>query len=748
MSFWLGGNLQDISEIVWLAESWKITLGILLGVLGLIQLYRTRRGGEKIGLEMSMWSILAIALMVLNAEPQLISEIDSDIDGKLIFLVDSSASMQVEEGGKSRYKRAEEVVEKLSSELGGVTEVFYFDQKVHSKKPSVLGEQTDILQALKWVQDRNLGQELRGIILISDGIDRSGLQNLFNVKSSISTLPKLPGPLTIVQVGSADKIFDESIVSVQSGGFAFQRTPFQLTASVQGKPKSSISVQLLKNNKTEEKKAVRLDEEGKGTVSFDIRPLDVGRFAWEVQIPVDSADMVPSNNYFPVVIKVVRDEVRVLQVSGSPSYDQKFLRLFLKEDPSVDLISFFILRTHQDSSAGWGAEELSLISFPYQRLFSTDLETFDLVIFQNFNHAPYFGYESQELLSNIAEYVKSGGAFIMTGGNLSFDLGEYQNTPIEDILPVRLGTLDKSSELKFVPRLSLSGGTHPITKLVNSAEDNQKIWQSLPDMDGYNTNFGLVSGAAVLLEHPTMKTAKGEPLPVLSVREVGEGRTMALGIDSSWRWSYSEGIEGGGNQAYLRFWKNAIRWVIADPEDRSIVVQPSQENLKLGEEMKLLVRSRNTGYQPLADTTVDMIIQFPSGGKTEMSVQTDQNGEGEVIFTPTEQGVYLVKAQKAVAGNGLATEMVFAVSSRSAELLSLIPNISLMKGLEKGMQSLDNGAHLIQSGEMLNPLLNESAVRRIPKRTSLEIGTAPIIFVILAFLGTLVIFFRRKWGGR
>lgn len=748
MSFWLGGNLQDISEVVWLAESWKIALGILLGTLALIQLYRTRRGGEKLGLELGMWSILAIALMVLNAEPQLISEIDSDIDGKLIFLVDSSASMQVEEGGQSRFKRATEVVNTLSSELGGVTEVFYFDQEVHSKEPESLGEQTDILQALEWVQDRNLGQELRGIVLISDGIDRAGLQNLFASKSSAARLPELPGPLTIVQIGSADKIFDESVVSVQSGGFAFQRTPFQLTASVQGRPSSSINVQLLKNNKTEENKTVRLDEEGRAEVNFDIRPLDVGRFAWEVQIPVDSADMVPSNNYFPVVIKVVRDEVRVLQVSGSPSYDQKFLRLFLKEDPSVDLISFFILRTHQDSSVDWDHKELSLISFPYQRLFSTDLDTFDLVIFQNFNHAPYFGYESQELLSNIAEYVKTGGAFIMTGGNLSFDLGEYQNTPIEDILPIRLGTVDKSSELKFVPRLSLSGGMHPITKLANSTEDNQKIWQSLPEMDGYNATFGLVSGAAALLEHPTVKTGKGRPLPILSVREVGEGRTMALGIDSSWRWSYSEGIEGGGNQAYLRFWKNAIRWVIADPEDRSIVVQPSQENLKLGEEMKLFVRSRNTGYQPLANTTVDMIIQFPSGGRTEISVQTDQNGEGEVIFTPTEQGVYLVKAKKAIAGDGLATEMVFAVSSRSDELLSLIPNISLMEGLEKAMQDLDRGARLIQDGSAINPLLNESAVRRIPKRTSLEIGAAPIIFVVLAFWGALVIFFRRKWGGR
>ena len=748
MSFWLGGNLLEVSQVLWLAPSWKIGLGLTLGLISLIQLYRTRRGGEKIALEMLLWSILTLVLLVLNAEPQLVSEMDSDIEGKVVFLVDSSSSMQVVEGGTSRFKRANDLVDSLATELGGASEIFYFDDEISQTKPETLGEGTDILQALQLVTDRNLGQELRGVILLTDGIDRGGLQNLFETNSSVSNLPALPGPLTIIQVGSKEKIFDESIVSVQYGGFAFQRTPFQLRTTVLGRPTSTIKVQLLKNNKVQEEKKVHLDDAGKGEVVFDIRPLEVGRFAWELQIPVDSADVVPSNNYFPVVVKVVRDEVRVLQVSGSPSYDQKFLRLFLKEDPSIDLISFFILRTHEDFSANWQADELSLIAFPYERLFSDDLASFDLVIFQNFNYAPYFTYQSQELLGNIASYVKEGGAFIMTGGNLSFDLGEYQNTPIEDILPVRLGTLEKSSEVKFVPKLSVSGASHPITKLANSEEDNLKIWQSLPEMDGYNTNFGLVSGAASLLDHPLIKTENGVPLPILSVREVEKGRTMALGIDSSWRWSYSEGIEGGGNQAYLRFWKNAIRWVIADPEDRSIVIQPSQENLKQGEEMKLLVRSRNTGYQPLANITVDVIIGFPAGGQTEISVQTDQNGEGEILFTPTEQGVYSVQAKKAIGGQDLITETVFAVSSRSAELLQLLPNDSLMEGLENGVKTLDIDTRFIRNGEDIEPVLNEAAVRRIPKRSSLDIGAAPLIFVFLACWTSMVIFLRRKWGGR
>ena len=55
----------------------------------------------------------------------------------------------------------------------------------------------------------------------------------------------------------------------------------------------------------------------------------------------------------------------------------------------------------------------------------TDLASFDLVIFQNFNLPALFQLDSEKLLQNIADYVRDGNAFVMTGGDLSFDLSKY-----------------------------------------------------------------------------------------------------------------------------------------------------------------------------------------------------------------------------------------------------------------------------------------------------------------------------------
>ena len=751
MEFLFGADIVDVRAVLWLAPMWKVLLGtacILCG-WGLLLWKRS----EKPMLEHILWGFVALLLIVLNAEPNLVSQTNTEIEGKTVILIDSSASMSVVSGNsfaeqsQSRLQRAQNIANTLQSQIGGNVEKWYFHGDIE-REFSGFSQQTDIAQGLRSISDRYLGSELRGVIVITDGIDRASLHTLVQ-NNQVDSVPKIPGPLTIVQIATEEDLYDESVVSVQTGEFAFQRTEMGITAIVQGKHNSALRAQLLQNNKVVDEKTVQLDAEGKGKVEFSVRPLDVGRFAWSVSIPVSPLDVVPSNNYFPVVIKVVRNEVRVLQVSGSPSYDQKFLRLFLKEDPSVDLISFFILRTHADFDSNWDSDELSLIAFPYEKLFTEELETFDLVIFQNFDYKPYFTYQSEELLQNIVNYVENGGAFVMTGGDRSFDLGDYSNTPIEKILPVELGTVDRSSETQFLPRLSKAGQSHPITKLSVSPEENTRIWSNLPKMDGCNLVMKLQSTSAVLLEHPTLKDASNKPLPILSVREVGKGRVMALGIDSSWRWSYSQAVEGGGNQAYLRLWKNAIRWLIADPEDASIIIVPSKENALQSEEMTITVRTRDTGYQPQANVDVQIVIHPPEGEikpeATTLDVVTDSNGEATIPYTPTEQGIYTVDAVD--KKNKVTVQTVFAVTSRMEELQDILPNTSLMQSFVTLVAEKSSyGSLWVSSDDDIQPLLLAGSVSQVPQRKVFPIARAPIFYIFLVGLLTGAVWVRRRNG--
>ena len=141
----------------------------------------------------------------------------------------------------------------------------------------------------------------------------------------------------------------------------------------------------------------------------------------------------------------------------------------------MDLLSFFILRTLDDDVAS-PTSELSLIPFPTNLLFNDYLNSFDLILFQNFSYKPFIdkGY-----LANIKNFVETGGAFMMIGGELSFQGGGYAETDIEKILPVQLE--DKSQPFvdeSFDIQLEQNPPRHPILQLEKESSANSRVFTS------------------------------------------------------------------------------------------------------------------------------------------------------------------------------------------------------------------------------------------------------------------------------
>ena len=197
---------------------------------------------------------------------------------------------------------------------------------------------------------------------------------------------------------------------------------------------------------------------------------------FEIGTPVLAGEALTSNNRQVFTLKVIRDRVRVLHVCGRPSWDQRFLRSMLRLDPNVDLVSFFILRTETDDQP-WNREEMSLIPFPDREIFDEQLKSFDLLIFQNFNSAP--SYKVEPYLPGLRDYVQSGGALAMVGGDLSFASGGYAQTALREVLPVELEGIPRCRAIgrctrdAFKPRLTTSGRSHPVTSLSLDPEDQR-----------------------------------------------------------------------------------------------------------------------------------------------------------------------------------------------------------------------------------------------------------------------------------
>ena len=134
----------------------------------------------------------------------------------------------------------------------------------------------------------------------------------------------------------------------------------------------------------------------------------------EIELEPVPGELTPANNRVVIAAEGVRENLRVLLVSGEPHAGERTWRNLLKSDAAVDLVHFTILRPPEKQD-GTPIHQLSLIAFPTRELFSEKIKDFDLIIFDRYQHRgilPLLYYD------NIARYVdRHGGALLIAAGD-------------------------------------------------------------------------------------------------------------------------------------------------------------------------------------------------------------------------------------------------------------------------------------------------------------------------------------------
>ena len=364
--------------------------------------------------------------------------------------------------------------------------LYRFDEHAHAISREELaslipdGRATDIVQSVLDVQQEYQGTPLAGLVVLSDGIVTAGSAGADAVRHGGT-------PVVTIGLGDPERYRDIQIAAVEAPNFAFLHSSVDIEVSVKswGYKGQVIPLVLKQEGRILSTSSLVLDaDRGTRRVTFTMTPKEVGRYRLSVETPVQVGEVLRTNNQRDFQLQVRRDKIRVLVVSGRPSWNYRFLRRALKSDPSVDLISFIILRTPTDM-VNVPDDQLSLIPFPTNRLFTEELGNFDLLIFDNFSYLLYF---PMLYLENIRKFVGDGGAFAMFGGDQSFDLrGIYQyadrgNSSHRPGAGRARGMCNGRVKMELTPE----GLQHPITKLAPSAEDTQRIWQEMPPLRGFN----------------------------------------------------------------------------------------------------------------------------------------------------------------------------------------------------------------------------------------------------------------------
>ena len=178
----------------------------------------------------------------------------------------------------------------------------------------------------------------------------------------------------------------------------------------------------------------------------------------EIELETAPGELTPANNRAVIAAEGVRENLRVLLVSGEPHAGERTWRNLLKSDAAVDLVHFTILRPPQKQD-GTPIHQLSLIAFPTRELFSEKINDFDLIIFDRYQHRDILQLLYYE---NIARYVEQGGALLVAAGDDFAGEMSLSRTPLSVVLPAT--PTGRLLEQPFKARLSGDGIKHPVTR--------------------------------------------------------------------------------------------------------------------------------------------------------------------------------------------------------------------------------------------------------------------------------------------
>lgn len=466
---------------------------------------------------------------------------------------------------------------------------------------------TRLLQAVELALAEIPRARLAGIVAITDGQVHDVAERAAMLSAPFHVL--LPG-----QAGEIDRRL--RLVEGPSFGIIGRTVDLRVLAEDLGVPRASGTARM----------TVRIDGGAPRTENLPLGQEHIisvpiergGPTVVEAVVEERPGEVSTENNRLVFTVNGIRDRLRVLLVSGEPHAGERTWRRLLKSDPGVDLVHFTILRPPEKDDLT-PLNELALIAFPVRELFHVKLREFDLIIFDRFSNR---GILPPAYLRNISDYVRAGGALLVSVGPEFSGGTSLSNTPLGPILPARpLPGGQALLEEPYRPQISDIGRRHPVTSdLLAGATPSWGRWYRL-------LRATQSSGNAV------MQAPNGSPLLILD--RVGEGRVALMLSDHIWLWA--RGHDGGGpHQELLR---RLAHWLMREP-------QLEEEELRARQAGGALQIEHRTLQVP---GPREFEVTAPDGTVTRLPAQDDGHGRSVAELQATAPGIWRVTAGQRVA---------------------------------------------------------------------------------------------------
>lgn len=504
---------------------------------------------------------------------------------------------------------------------------------------------TQLLTALRQVSSRFGRRPPAGIVVFSDGRarDESGLEPL------AEQFAKLNAPVHVVPVGDLGRGGDVAIVAVvapprvrrftevevqvflRSYGYDGRRCEVSLTA-----PGDADHPEL--ERKLAPPVPITLHD-GFQSVGLSFRS-DARTRKLQIDVSTQPEEVSTSNNRFETEVGIDRTKIRVLYVEGSSQPLQPVQRgtKYEVRGPYTDLQQALIededIECVVVSTAG-GQGRLTRVTdaggaattrgFPET---VAELAAFDAILLSDVAADTF----NDQQLGWIENWIgQRGGGLMMVGGQRSFSAGNWDGTPIAQMLPVDLrpdGDWMPGTQVEV--RAAPAAADHPVWSIVTDAKQNAEIIGAFPSFFAANQWLGVkphlttvlatltLDADSAAVQSRTLGSGGGSDVtpksqPAIVAGRYGRGRTMAMAtpITSPWANDLLTKWGEGDRRYYGKFWRNTIYWLTESSSigRRRLVVSADKKFYRPGETIRLTASAFDEAATPTGNYRISAMIE-------------------------------------------------------------------------------------------------------------------------------------------
>jgi hypothetical protein len=683
---------------------------------------------------------LAMALMAM-LRPSLVFTETRRQSASLILLADNSRSMLVSDAwdGLPRWRAMNQTLGRSREALTRLQEIleireYRFDSKltegIGDKEPPA-GNSTalgDVLrEALKKGGQADRGGRVAAVILLTDGVNTAGTPPL----SVAQSLQDFGVPLYTVGFGQAtavDASRDLAIRTISAPPTVFEKNKLTVTGELEsrGFPGSQVNLKLLFDGMQTDTRMLELPQaDGHSKLELSYVPTVPGEHKVSISVAEPEpkrGELVDSNNTISTYVTVLKGGLRVQFLDGGlEAWESQFIRKALDKSPDIK-VDFQWVRDDRALTDGPAAAALF------------DRTLYDVFVMRDVSRSKI----PAEALERLQKAVESGAGFAMLGGRESFGPGGFANSPVATVLPVAMHPGDRPVARPLLMRPTAQGLGHFVMRL-GTESDAVKIWESLLPLDGASTFTDVKGQARVLAESP-------DNLPLIVAQDFGQGRSMAIAVDSTFHWHLKS---EQSLRHHRRLWRQIILWLARKEQagENRLWVDLAKRRLAAGEGLDVTAGAEDEQGNAILDGDFEATVTAPDGKATPLKL-VPQGERVRATFWGTEKaGDYEIAVAVRRNGQELGTprRAKFLVFEDDTELTSPAADLALLK---KMAETTPGGEYVPPERlpEFLNGLAKKDLHLEIDRLTQLRLWDNAYFFLIFVALLTGE-WALRKWKG-